>query len=368
MGAHPPRDTPPILASQPAVHANKKRPRPSSPTSSSTPAPKRASSSKAISTVAEQQQQQQLDPESIAGLKLTDDKMANERATSLFSQLSSEWSKGQSMDSSKVSSLLAQLKIELSELGLLFPIIEDKSKLNLDGLRSAREVLEIGAFHSIHVKNVPAFERYLSLLSTFYADLADVLPASSNQPALTALSLLRLLAQNRIAEFHSLLETLPRAILESHEVGWVTNIERSLMEGAYSRVWRLCDTKTAQLPRGEFAFFTDSLVETVRTEIAACHERAYASLRLADARTMLFFENDTSTLEFARKRGWNVDLKAGVIYFSAPPTATSSSGTSTPASLMTGGAPALESAERELNKEKVVISALAYAKELESIV
>lgn len=162
------------------------------------------------------------------------------------------------------------------------------------------------------------------------------------------------------------------------------------MEGAYSRVWRLCDTKTAQLPRGEFAFFTDSLVETVRTEIAACHERAYASLRLADARTMLFFENDTSTLEFARKvstsplrarrlpltrrrwlasqRGWNVDLKAGVIYFSAPPTATSSSGTSTPASLMTGGAPALESAERELNKEKVVISALAYAKELESIV
>lgn len=52
----------------------------------------------------------------------------------------------------------------------------------------------------------------------------DVLPASSNQPALTALSLLRLLAQNRIAEFHSLLETLPRAILESHEVGWVTNV------------------------------------------------------------------------------------------------------------------------------------------------
>lgn len=52
------------------------------------------------------------------------------------------------------------------------------------------------------------------------------LPRSSNQSALLALSLLRLLSQNRIAEFHTLLETLESEIKESKEVGWVLTVSR----------------------------------------------------------------------------------------------------------------------------------------------
>ena len=37
----------------------------------------------------------------------------------------------------------------------------------------------------------------------------NILPASQNAPAITGLNLLRLLVQNRIAEFHTELEDIP---------------------------------------------------------------------------------------------------------------------------------------------------------------
>lgn len=130
---------------------------------------------------------------------------------------------------------------------------------------------------------------------------SSTLPPSVNQSPLVALSLLRFLSQNRIAEFHTLLETLPAAVTSSTEVTWVLQLERSLMEGAYSRVWRLCQGTAAHLPRSEFGLFVAALVSTVRNEIAACDERAYASLPLSDAKTLLFFDSDAEVREFAAK-------------------------------------------------------------------
>ena len=128
---------------------------------------------------------------------------------------------------------------------------------------------------------------------------SSALSPSVNQSPLLALSLLRLLSQNRIAEFHTLLETLPTTVTSSTEVAWVLQLERSLMEGAYSRVWRLCQGTTAHLPRSEFSLFVNALVDTVRNEIAACDERAYASLPLSDAKTLLFFDTDAEVRAFA---------------------------------------------------------------------
>lgn len=114
------------------------------------------------------------------------------------------------------------------------------------------DVLEIGAFESLRTDDLAGFERYLSLLATYYNDLSCVrssqekrvhavdtdlrrsrtarsstLPRSSNEAPLFALSLLRLLSQNRIAEFHTLLETLGENkadVLESGEVSWVLQV------------------------------------------------------------------------------------------------------------------------------------------------
>lgn len=56
------------------------------------------------------------------------------------------------------------------------------------------------------------------------------LPRSRLEPSILALSLLRLLSQNRIADFHTLVETLAedegrkKDVLESKEVGWVMQV------------------------------------------------------------------------------------------------------------------------------------------------
>jgi len=69
------------------------------------------------------------------------------------------------------------------------------------------------------------------------------------------------------------------------------------MEGSYSKVWRSRD----QVPREEYKFFVDGLMLTIRHEIASCEEKAYDSLPLADAATLLFFENMEQVSSFANE-------------------------------------------------------------------
>ncbi|CEQ43234.1 SPOSA6832_05145 [Sporobolomyces salmonicolor] len=386
--------------------------------------------------------------------------MGNHDATQLYSQLKEEWHRGDRLDQANVRQLLARLKagqelfsppsrctrtvqvqppvsavrirrprlrelvsscssslgcqdgdpevdIELSGLGLLFP---SASNLETGPLTTAREVLEIGAFYSVRTNDIPAFERYLSLLST------PQLPPSPHQAPLVALSLLRLLSQNRIAEFHTVLETLKAEVVESSEVAWVLQLERSLMEGAYSRVWALCrsspagtSTSTA-LPLPEFAHFTPTLIATVRNEIAACDERAYESLPVRDAKTLLFFEREDEVVAFAKEvscewrivpfpsdagrrrtferpagspgrsraarlrthghlrsppgqqRTWYLDPSTSLLHFPSSPLHPSRRGL--PATMATG----FEGEDRELDRSKVVTATLGYARELESIV
>ncbi|KAK4052035.1 regulatory particle non-ATPase [Microbotryomycetes sp. JL201] len=321
--------------------------------------------------------------------------MGSSEAQRLYSELVKVWNNGQeggSANDQQVKQLLAQLKIELSQLGLLFPAVgSDDSKLDTGALTQAREIFEIGAFQSIRSQDVPAFERYLSLLSTFYNDFASKLPKSQNEAPLFALSLLRLLSQNRIADFHTLLETMPKDVVESKEVSWVLKVERSLMEGSYSRVWSLCSTSPSNLPRPEFGTFCHSLVETVRNEIASCDERAYTSLPLRDAKTLLFFDKDDQVVEFAKQvsfatvkeeevksaaadkiringtqRNWYIDQATSTVHFASSP--------KHPQSLANGGISTKGMQKlpfdisRELDRERVVQSTLSYAKELETIV
>ncbi len=75
------------------------------------------------------------------------------------------------------------------------------------------------------------------------------------------------------------------------------SLERWLMEGSYSKVWRL----SRQDPRTEeYRFFVDLLMDMIRNEIASCEEKAYDSLALHDAATLLFFENLDQVLGFAK--------------------------------------------------------------------
>ncbi|KAG6880304.1 hypothetical protein C0992_000081 [Termitomyces sp. T32_za158] len=252
--------------------------------------------------------------------------------------------------------LLNQLKLGLIQAGLLLPIGEQ----NLDDLAVAREILEIGAFWSIRTQDVPSFDRYFSQLQTFYTDYkyiilllpsskgshirSSVLPPSPREYPIRGLNLIRLLTQNRIADFHTTLESLPLsadAIAENPYLAHPVSLERWLMEGSYCKVWNA----RAEAPVEEYKYFIDSLMGTIRNEIASCEEAAYESLPLKDAATLLFFTTQSELLTFAQQRGWQVDLTAGTITF------------------------ARKTEEQiEIPKQKLIAANLAYARELEQIV
>ncbi|KDE02809.1 hypothetical protein MVLG_06668 [Microbotryum lychnidis-dioicae p1A1 Lamole] len=279
------------------------------------------------------------------------------QAKSLYAELQRHKLNADRVDTAQLNNLFNQLKIHLAESGLLFPTASPSTEQQKADLVIARDVLEFGALFSIKTEDVPSFERYMSLLSAFYAEPSQVSP-SQNRAALSALSLLRLLSQNRIAEFHTTLETLSSDLILSREITWVLELERSLMEGSYSKVYSLC-SNPSNLPRVEFKYFISTLLSTVRSEIASCDERAYATLPLRDAQTLLFFSNETEVREFAKERGWTVDEGKAIIRFgvqSGP-----LKGKSTDAGWGLGG-------DKEMNKERIVASVVGYAKELESIV
>lgn len=55
------------------------------------------------------------------------------------------------------------------------------------------------------------------------------------------------------------------------------------------------------------------LIDTIRSEIASCSERAYPSLPIANAKNLLFLDSEGAVVQFAQARGWAA--KDGRIYF-----------------------------------------------------
>ncbi|MBW0474420.1 hypothetical protein O181_014135 [Austropuccinia psidii MF-1] len=249
-----------------------------------------------------------------------------------------------------IGQLLHKLKLCLAESSLLMPSLTDTRTTDRDSLRKARDILEIGAFYSIRTQNIPAFERYISQLGPYYNDYSSLLTPSERRYALVGLDLLRLLSQNKIAQFHTTLEGLVKEhdhqnidILHNNQfISHPINMERWLMEGSYSKVW----AARAQMPIEEYRYFLDLLVDTIRNEIASCQEKAYNLLPLSDAGTLLFFKTPGEVIQFAQQRKWHVDPITQTISFPASNNVT----------------------KHELAKEKVIEATLGYAKELETIV
>ncbi|KAH7916324.1 SAC3/GANP/Nin1/mts3/eIF-3 p25 family-domain-containing protein [Hygrophoropsis aurantiaca] len=243
-------------------------------------------------------------------------------------------------DLKKCGIALSQLKVGLMEFGLLLPHKDSR----MQDLAVVRDILEIGAFWSIRSKDVPSFDRYFSQLQTFYTDFRTIIPPSKREFPLRGLNLIRLLTQNRIAEFHTTLESLPLPADEISNNPFIrhpVNLERWLMEGSYSKVWNARE----EAPAEEYKFFVDSLMGTIRNEIASCEEAAYDSLPLKDAATLLFFTSQSDLQKFAQQRGWQVDLTAGMIIFGRK-----------------------GDEQVEIPKQKLIAANLAYARELEQIV
>ncbi|KAG0333982.1 hypothetical protein BG004_000605 [Podila humilis] len=233
--------------------------------------------------------------------------MAVTEVKRLADTLKQEYSKPQ-QDLVKCGQYLSQLKIALIELSYL---THENKQNNIEELTLARDVLEIGAQWSVRQKDIPSFERYMAQLQTYYNDYSN-LPPSSLKYNLIGLNLLCLLSQNRISDFHTALEQIePEQLNTNPCIQHPVKLEQSLMEGSYNRVW----SSRSEVPAPEYLFFIDILMNTIRSEIASCSEKAYTSLPLSDAGTLLFFTNMQDILNFAKERNWKVNPVEQKAYF-----------------------------------------------------
>jgi len=170
---------------------------------------------------------------------------------------------------SKVGELLPKMKILL--LNLTFLPTGKEGSVDAKELLLARETLEIGALWSIETSNIPSFQRYVAQLKCYYFDYGSQLPDSPYKYQILGLNLLSLLAQNRLAEFHTEMELLSVEELHNVYIKHPIVLEQLLMEGSFHRVF----LSKGNVPAQNYIFFINILMDTIRSEIASCVEKAY---------------------------------------------------------------------------------------------
>ncbi|XP_076169060.1 26S proteasome non-ATPase regulatory subunit 8-like [Ptiloglossa arizonensis] len=226
---------------------------------------------------------------------------------SLYTNLKQEWTETP-CNLKKCGELLNQLKVGLTRLSFL---PTSNSTASEKELHIARDILEIGAQWSIVTKDIPSFERYMAQLKCYYFDYKSELMESAHKYHLLGLNLLFLLSQNRVAEFHTELELLPSDQIQSNVyIGHPLSLEQYLMEGSYNKIF----LAKGNIPAASYRFFMNILLNTVRDEIGACMESAYAKISIQDASRMLNLTSEKDMKAFALKKNWTL-AKDGYFYF-----------------------------------------------------
>jgi len=219
-----------------------------------------------------------------------------EGAAALYKQLETAWNMG---DLDSVGKLLPQMKIQLLSLSFL-PTGGGGSDLDVRELVLARNTLEIGALWSIEQRDIPSFQRYFAQLKCYYFDFGSLLPESPYKFNILGLNLLSLLAQNRLAEFHTELELLPVDELKNVYIKHSISLEQFLMEGTFNKVF----LSKGNVPAENYNFFIDILINTIRDEIASCAEKAYTQISVTEAAKMLMCESPKELESYITERGW----------------------------------------------------------------
>ena len=175
----------------------------------------------------------------------------------------------------------------------------------------AREVLEGAVLMAVQNSDNEAFERFFSLLRPLYD--APGLGAPARKNLVLGLNLMRLLAENRLAEFHSEVELVSEEMRAAAGalVAFPLDLEQYLMDGAYNKILAARNA----CPDALYQPLVDTLSYTVRTEIAACIEVSYESLAVKDAQKLLKFDDAGEMKDFieAEKADW--ETKDGRIVF-----------------------------------------------------
>jgi len=201
----------------------------------------------------------------------------------------------------QTNDLLGKLKLAMTKFA--FPDQSRSPEEAKQRLLISREILENAALWSVKQQDIPSFERYIAQLKTYYYDYAEKLPVSQQQYPILGLNLLRLLAKNKLDEFHIELELIP---LDKHANVYIKHpvqLEQYMMEGAYNKVLK----GQADVPSDYYNLFMGMLMDTVRDEIADCSEASFNSISVTEAQRLLALQDANRVREYAEKRNWRVD-------------------------------------------------------------
>ncbi|OAY74080.1 26S proteasome non-ATPase regulatory subunit 8 homolog A [Ananas comosus] len=208
------------------------------------------------------------------------------------------------------TNLLSQLKVLLTKFPSLPPSFQ-RTPNAVEELTVARDIYEHAVVLSVKTEDQDAFERDFFQLKPYYTDTCGIIPPSPQEYPILGLNLLRLLVQNRIAEFHTELELLPSSALENPCIKHAVELEQSFMEGAYNRVLSARQT----VPHETYVYFMDLLAKTVRDEIAGCSEKAYDYLTINDAKKMLMFSSEQELFQYITEEHPDWETKNGCVFF-----------------------------------------------------
>lgn len=205
-------------------------------------------------------------------------------------------------NTSGANDTLAQLKIKIA----VMPAAE---RMTPAALTEEREVYECAVLLSAQSKDTAEFERHMALLTPYYSDFGALLAPSENHFPILGLNLLRLLAQNRIADFHSQLETMSPEALSSTPVQFPVLLEQNMMEGSYTKVLEMRNG----LPLPAYGVFMDMLKGTLSDEVASVSEKAYKTLPVSYCMTLLMMSSQQELTDYAEARGW--EIRDGTVHF-----------------------------------------------------
>eukprot|EP00042_Codosiga_hollandica_P039976 m.338916 g.338916 ORF g.338916 m.338916 type:complete len:264 (-) comp55739_c0_seq1:186-977(-) len=181
----------------------------------------------------------------------------------------------------------------------------------------ARDILEIGALHSLKVDDLAAFERYYKLLKIFYIDLKNTQATHSTYMyEIMGAHLLYLLVDNKLTEFHWAVEHFSPAVLhENIYIKFPVSLEQYLMQGAYNRIL----LASSSLPAESFGPLVQKLLATLSDVIASSCEAAYQKIPVNAAAKLLFLSSEAALLDFVASRQWTIEGDS--IFFPAKPEA-----------------------------------------------
>ncbi|KAI5952515.1 rpn12 [Candida jiufengensis] len=260
-------------------------------------------------------------------------------------------------DYAKCQQLLPPIKLELIKHNLLVPLDSNtQTKDQINDIKIAQRVLEIGALSSLLTNNYNGFENSFAQLRPFYSNgkihNINKLHLNTDSTKIISLYLLYLLSQGLISKFHIELELIYNSkqydVENDKYLNLPINLESNLMEGNYIKIWKLLKEEK-NLPCKEFNHFIDTLINALRYEISKSIEKTYDSIPISNCKNLLYLPQETSDLQFEEILKDNLDtqnweLKNGNIIFTKPEN------------------------ETNVDNETIIKNVLGYAEQVESIV